>query len=89
MLEAAQLAPISDCYNFNECAFNEEAMMEMLDRLTERYSLEFLDTLGNILEVNPNRRASVMEIQKVLDSYWSSEELEGQESRDCRPGEEE
>lgn len=51
-------------------------MVEMLDQLSETYSPEFLETLGNILEVNPNRRASLMEVQKILDVYWSSEECE-------------
>jgi hypothetical protein len=28
------------------------------------------------LEVNPNRRASLMEVQKILDSYWGGESVE-------------
>jgi hypothetical protein len=76
LLEASLLTDIAPCYNFSECCFVEENMLEMLDRLSETYSPEFLETLGNILEVNPNRRASLMEVQKVLDVYWSSEEGE-------------
>ena len=30
--------------------------------------------MNNILEVNPNRRASLMEVQKVLDNYWGTED---------------
>lgn len=35
--------------------------------------------LASILEVNPNRRASLMEVQKTLDAFWG----EAEESR-CR-----
>ena len=30
--------------------------------------------MGNILEPNPNRRASLMEVQKNLDNFWNAEE---------------
>ena len=48
-------------------------MVDMLDFLSEKYSPEFVEILGNILEPNPNRRASLMEVQKVLDNFWNSE----------------
>lgn len=49
-------------------------MIDMLEFLAEKYSAEFVEILGNILEPNPNRRASLMEVQKNLDNYWSLEE---------------
>jgi len=49
-------------------------MADMLDFLSEKYSQEFVEILGNILEPNPNRRASLMEVQKILDNFWNSEE---------------
>lgn len=41
--------------------------------------MEFLEVLASVLEVNPNRRASLMEVQKTLDAFWG----EAEESR-CR-----
>lgn len=35
-----------------------------------------MDMLGSVLEPNPNRRASLMEVQKMLDNYWSLEQEE-------------
>ena len=73
ILEAAQLSDVSSCYNFRDCYFSETIMVDMLDFLSEKYSQEFVEILGNILEPNPNRRASLMEVQKVLDNFWNSE----------------
>ncbi len=49
ILEASLLAEVTPCYNFTECCFVEENMAELLDQLSETYSPEFLETLGNIL----------------------------------------
>lgn len=38
ILETAQLDEISNCYDFKECCFIEENMMEMLDNLGDKYS---------------------------------------------------
>ena len=45
----------------------------MLQRMSEKYSVELVEVVGNTTEVNPNRRASLMEVQRVLDGYWGSE----------------
>ena len=71
LLEAAQLNDVLPCYNFNDCYFSEPTMTDMLEFLTEKYSPEFVEVLSSILEPNPNRRASLMEVQKVLDNYWN------------------
>lgn len=39
LLEAAQLQEVFACYNYSECYFHEETLTEMLDSLTEKYSL--------------------------------------------------
>jgi hypothetical protein len=76
LLEAAQLSDVSACYDYKDCFFSEAKMMDMLELLTEKYSTDFVEILGNILEPNPNRRASLMEVQKVLECYWNAEELQ-------------
>lgn len=76
ILEAAQLSSVSPCYNFNDCYFSETNLMEMLEIVAEKYSPEFGEILGNVLEPNPNRRASLMEVQKMLDSFWSLEDTQ-------------
>jgi hypothetical protein len=53
----------------------------MLESLNEKYSPEFNEVLCNILEANPNRRASLMEVQKILDSYWGSESCEESQAK--------
>lgn len=52
--------------------FSEAELMGKIESIYNRYSPEFNEVLINILEVNPNRRASLMEVQKILDSYWTS-----------------
>ena len=76
ILEAAQLADASPCYDYAQGTFSEPDLNEMLEALNEKYSPEFNEVLCNILEANPNRRASLMEVQKILDSYWGAESVE-------------
>lgn len=38
MLEAAQLAEVSTCYNYNDGVFIEANMIDMLEYLSEKYS---------------------------------------------------
>lgn len=90
LLEAAQLAPVAPCYDYARGSLDESLMAEMLEGLGEKYSAEFVEVLSSILEVNPNRRASLMEVQKTLDGYWGEAEesrMSKQESR-CREIEE-
>jgi hypothetical protein len=77
LLEAAQLGPVAPCYDYAHGSFDESLLADMLDGLGERYSAEFLEVLASVLEVNPNRRASLMEVQKTLDAFWG----EAEESR--------
>lgn len=79
LLEAAQLGPVANCYDYAHGSLDESMLNEMLDSLGDKYSPEFLEVLSSILEVNPNRRASLMEVQKTLDAFWG----EAEESR-CR-----
>lgn len=79
LLEAAQLAPVAPCYDYARGSLDESLLAEMIDGLGDKYSADFLEVLASILEVNPNRRASLMEVQKTLDAFWG----EAEESR-CR-----
>ena len=73
ILEAAQLNDAYNCYNLNDGVFMETVMIDLLEYLSERYSPEFMEIMSNILEPNPNRRASLMEVQKNLDNFWNAE----------------
>ena len=79
LLEAAQLAPVAPCYDYARGSLDESLLAEMIDGLGDKYSADLLEVLASILEVNPNRRASLMEVQKTLDAFWG----EAEESR-CR-----
>ena len=59
------------CYDSQQQTFNGLILADLLKRVSDQYSIEFTEVLSNILEVNPNRRASLMEVQKVLDEYWA------------------
>lgn len=54
-------------------------MIEMLDNLSNKYSEGFIEVLSNILEPNPNRRSSLMEVQKSLETFWVSEDVSSME----------
>ena len=82
LLEAAVLEDVSICYDSQQQTFNELILADLLQRVSDHYSVEFSEVLNNILEVNPNRRASLMEVQKVLDEYWAIEEGEMPEKVD-------
>ena len=60
LLEAAQLAPVAPCYDYAHGSLDESLLSDMLDGLGDKYSADFLEVLASILEVNPNRRASLM-----------------------------
>ena len=72
LLETALLSDSTACYDYSKQIFKEDLLEEMIEGLSERYSIELVEVLGNMLETNPNRRASLMEVHKALDNYWSS-----------------
>jgi hypothetical protein len=40
-----------------------------IEALTERYTTELVELLGNMLETNPNRRISLLEVQRALNKF--------------------
>jgi hypothetical protein len=45
-----------------------------IESLAERYSTEMIELLGNMLETNPNRRISLLEVQRALNRWDEMEE---------------
>lgn len=48
-------------------------MEVMVERLIDTYSQDFVELLANVLEPNPNRRVSFMEVHKMLENYWTNQ----------------
>ena len=46
--------------------------------LTERYSNEMIELLTNMLEINPNRRISILQVQRALNKFDEIEEENSQ-----------
>lgn len=73
LLQAAQLDDVYQCYDYAEHLFIEANLEGMIEGINERYSSEFIEVVTNILEPNPIRRASLMEIKNMLQQYWNSQ----------------
>lgn len=85
LLEAGLLRSVGDCYDYEQGSFDESQLAAMLEELNERYSPDFVEMLENLVDVNPNRRASLMEVQNMLENYWRNEgeeEAEGEAERE-------
>lgn len=74
LLHAATLEEVFECYGYEEHKFNNKKLQERLGKLEGMYSEEFVFVLVNLLELNPNRRASMLELQDVINKFWSKEE---------------
>jgi|JI6StandDraft_1071083.scaffolds.fasta_scaffold14626_4 hypothetical protein len=74
LLESAILDECFDCYNYESMKFQAKKLEERINRLTGLYSDEFIFVIGNLLELNANRRSSILELQDVINKFWSKEE---------------
>lgn len=88
MLHSALLQPVHDCYDYANFKFNEETLQTHLKSVQERYSEQFFQVLSMILEVNPNKRSSLMEIKGMVTQVWNTEE-NSKEENDEIPSEDE
>lgn len=88
LLHAALLRPVNDCYNYQSFEFQQAMLERNLEELVNsknleeqeyqttqrgRYSEEFIEMLAMILEPNPNKRASLMEVHGMLTKVWNTE----------------
>ena len=73
LLHAALLEDAHDCYDYKNCLFRENRLEAMLEKLDERYSESFVEALATILEPNPNRRPSLIEVQDILQAKWNNQ----------------
>lgn len=46
-------------------------MEERVSKLAGLYSDEFIFVINNLLELNANRRSSILELQDVITKFWS------------------
>ena len=60
LLQACKLEPVNDVYDYNSQKFSESRLCQYIDSLSERYTTELIDLLSNMLEINPNRRISLL-----------------------------
>lgn len=82
LLHAALLHPVDDCYGYETYEFlpdvlenyiNELLKMKNSEDLENGYSEDFIELLAMILEPNPNKRASLMEVHGILNKVWNTE----------------
>ena len=59
--------------------FQPKKLEERINKLTGLYSDEFIFVIGNLLEMNANRRSSILELQNVINRFWHQEESEQEE----------
>ena len=79
ILHAALLAPLYDCYHFEKFEFDEDRLQQHIEELLSsgdngenKYSEEFIEMLAMIVEPNPNKRASLMEVHGMLNKVWTT-----------------
>ena len=62
-----------DVYDYSAHTINEQEISIYIESLAERYSNELIDLLANMLEINPNRRISLLEVQRALNRFDETE----------------
>lgn len=67
LLHAAILKPVNTCYNYERFEFFEEQLEDCIkDLVTHSYSEDLIEILAMMLEPNPNKRASLMDVHGIL-----------------------
>lgn len=74
LLQAAILDEVVDCYDYNQQLFLEVSLESMVESLSGVYSEDFIEILTNMVDINPSRRSTFVEIQRMLDNYWNNSE---------------
>ena len=76
LLHAALLRPLYDCYNYEKYCFDDDQLQLHIEELLNgevKYSEEFIEMLAMVVEPNPNKRASLMEVHGILNKVWNTE----------------
>jgi hypothetical protein len=73
LLHSAILDECFDCYCYDTQKFSSKKLEERVGRLAGLYSDEFIFVMNNLLEMNSNRRSSILELQDVINRFWSKE----------------
>ena len=74
LVHAALLKDLYGCYDYKNSLFYESKLEEMIEGLNERYSESFIEALASIIEPNPSKRPSLLEVQEILNEKWNQTE---------------
>ena len=75
VIMAALLTTEAQCYDHQNRKFLESNLQLMVEGIQGNYSAELVDLLASMVSVDPDRRPTFEELDKILLKYWQNSEV--------------
>lgn len=73
LLHTATLESIFDCYEYGSHRFNQKRLKEKLEKLETLYSQDFTAVISGLLEIDPNDRITMKEVEAIVSKIASQD----------------